>query len=632
MSKKWTITPPPPAEFINSHAELPPIIARLMWNRGLKTQEQIDEFLNPDYSTDLHDPFLFNDMEKAVALIFDCIKNNQKITVHGDYDADGVCAAAVILTCLKKLGATNTGIFLPHRETDGYGLNPRTVQLLKDGGTELIITCDCGISNTEEIKLAKELGMKVIVTDHHAMPLIFPPADAIIHPLVPDEKYPDKTLAGGGVAFKLVQALFKRHKEIHCHSDRPSQGVEESRNQRRRDPSATLGMTSEQDHSVLSQDDKCVLPNGESYESAEKWLLDMVSISTVGDMVPLIGESRTLVRYGLTVLNKTRNLGLRKLLESASLMDENGKAKRVFDTHTIGFQVAPRINAAGRMDHANVAFALLMAETETEAASLAEQLNKNNTDRQKLTEHLVTEARYQIVKTEQDKNPILFVVGGGWSTGILGLIASRIKEEFYKPTLVMGLNNNAITGSGRSVKGFNLIEGLKTVPEFFHKFGGHPQACGFSLKSPDVLEQFKTAMLEKAKIGTVDIDLTPQINIDAEVDLDEVNWKLYDLLQKFEPFGVGNEEPMYAARNLTLMGVEPVGTDGKHLRLMVKHNSHIVRKTIAFGFGDPNRHPADWKVNLKAGDKIDLAFTVGVNEWNGNRELQLVVEDIQKEK
>ncbi len=587
--KKWIINGVPPQEFINEHPELPPIVARLLWNRGLKTQEKIDEFLNPDYSTDLHDPFLFNDMEAAVKLIFDSITENKRIVVHGDYDADGVCAAAVILKTLKKLGATNTGIFLPHRETDGYGMNPRTVKLLHEQDTKLIITCDCGISNNEEIVLAKELDMKVVVTDHHAMPKIFPPADAIIHPLVPGEKYPDKTLAGGGVAFKLAQALL----------------IEDNK----KNP---------------------FLSDGQTHEAFEKWLLDLVSISTVGDMVPLLGESRTLVRYGLMVLTKTRNIGLKSLLTNAGLMDEKGNAKRTFDTHTIGFQIAPRINAAGRMDHANVAFALLMAETLEEAERLAEQLNKNNTDRQKLTEHLVTEARYQIVKTEQENNPIIFVVGEGWSTGILGLIASRIKEEFYKPTLVMGLNNGVVTGSGRSVPGFNLIEALKTVPEFFHKFGGHPQACGFSLKDISLLEEFKKAMLEKAKIGTAELDLTPQIHIDAEVDLDEVNWKLYDLLSKFEPFGQANEEPVYAAKGLTVMGVEPVGQDGKHLRLMVKHKSHLVRKTIAFGFGNPEKHPADWKVNLKSGDTIDMAFTIGVNEWNGNRELQLVVEDIQK--
>jgi single-stranded-DNA-specific exonuclease len=274
MSKKWILTPSPPPEFFSEHPELPSIIVRLLWNRNLKTQEQIDEFLNPDYGVDLHDPFLFKDMPKAIELIFDCIKNNKKITVHGDYDADGVCASVVISSGLKKLGAKQVDIFLPHREIDGYGLNTNTVQYLKDNGTELVITCDCGISNTEEVKFAKDLGMKVIITDHHAMPKVFPPADATIHPLVPGETYPDKTLAGGGVGYKLVQGLLKEHKKTNP-----------------------------------------LLPDGQTHESFEKWLLDLVTISTVADMVPLVGESRTIARYGLTVLNKTRNLGLQKMLQ-----------------------------------------------------------------------------------------------------------------------------------------------------------------------------------------------------------------------------------------------------------------------------------------------------------------------------
>lgn len=587
-ARKWIVTEPPPKEFTDAHPELPAIVTRLLWNRGLDTQEAIDEFLNPDYEGDIHDPFLFNDMDKAVTLIRDCLEHNKRIVVHGDYDADGVCASAIILTILKKIGSRNNGVFLPHRETDGYGLNNRTVQFLKDEGADLIITCDCGIGNAEEIALAKKLGMRVLVTDHHALPAVFPPADAIIHPLAPGEKYPDKTLAGGGVAFKLAQALLKRHKETN--------------------------------HK---------LANDESYESAEKWLLDLVAISTVGDMVPLIGESRTLVRYGLTVLNKTRNIGLKKLLAAAGLTDENGKPKRTLDTGAISYQIAPRINAAGRMDHANIAFALLSAEGENEADALAAQLNKNNTDRQKLTDQIVAEARRQIKETDQENNSIIFIFGENWATGIVGLIAGRIKEEFGKPAIAMGLNNGLITGSGRSVPGFNMIETLKTMPDFFFKFGGHPQACGFSLKNRGTLEEFKKAMLARADIGTANLDLAPQIKIDAEVDLDEVNWKLYDLLQKFEPFGVGNEEPLYAAAGLTVIGVEPVGADGRHLRLLVKHNSHTVRKTIAFGFGNVERHPDNWAA-LRPGDKIDLAFTVGVNEWNGNRELQLQVEDIKK--
>lgn len=590
MSKKWIIAPAVPEEFFTAHPELPPIVARLMYNRNLRTQEQIDEFLNPDYSQDIHDPFLFVDMEKAVKIIFDCIAGDKNIVVHGDYDADGVCASTIIISCLKKLGAKNVSVFLPHRETDGYGLNLNTVRALKEKNTDLIITCDCGVSNTPEVRLAKELGMQVIITDHHSIPAQIPPADAIIHPKMPNEKYPDKTLCGGAVAFKLIQALLKTHKK-----------------------------TNE------------FLIDGQTHEAFEKWQLDLAAIASIGDMVPLLGESRTITRYGLTVLNKTKNLGLRKLMFVAGLTDENGQMKRgEIDAGAVGFQIVPRINAAGRMDHANVAFALLMSEDEHEAENLAWALNQNNLDRQKLTENLVAQAIKQVKETDQENNSAIFILGEGWPTGILGLIAGRLKDMYYKPAIVMGLNRGEITASGRSISEFNMVAAIQNNSEFFAKFGGHPQACGFTLKSLDVLEAFKKRFNEVAAEQTKEVELVPQINIDTEIDLDDINWTLYDLLQKFEPFGMNNEEPKYVARGLTITGITPVGQDGKHLKLMLKHNSQVVRKTIGFGLGDINRHKDDWKNNLHLGDKIDMAFSIEANEWNGNRELQMTISDIKK--
>ncbi|HLC70322.1 MAG TPA: single-stranded-DNA-specific exonuclease RecJ [Patescibacteria group bacterium] len=587
--KTWRVLEAPTPEFLSAHPELPPIIAQLLWTRNIRDQEKIDEFLNPDYSTDLHDPYLFNEMPKAVEIIFTAIKKQKNIVVHGDYDADGVSAATILVSTLRKFGAKHVSVFIPHREIDGYGLNLNTINLLHEQKTDLIITCDCGISNREEVVRAKDLGLQVVITDHHAVPEKLPPADAIIHPLVPGEKYPDKGLAGAAVAFKLVQALLKKHQESNEY-----------------------------------------LLDGQPHESYEKWLLDLVAIATVGDMVPLLGESRTLTRYGLTVLNKTRNLGLRKLMQIAGLTDEFGKPKRgQFTTETISFQLAPRINAAGRMDHANTAYMLLMSEDPKEAETLAIQLNQNNLDRQKLTESLVAQAREQIKSTNQEKNPIIFILGTDWSTGILGLIAGKIKEEFYRPTIVMGLNDGEVTGSGRSIPEFNMIKNMQARPEFFDKYGGHPQACGFSLKSPDILEDFKSALLKKAEEQFDIQKLQPTITIDAEVDLEDVNWKLYDLLKKFEPFGQANEEPRYLAKGLTVASIDPVGQDGKHLRLLVKHNTHTIKKTIAFGFGDKERHPSDWKNALHVGDKIDMVFSVDVNEWNGNRELQLTVIDIK---
>lgn len=590
ITKQWNVLPLPPAEFLTAHPELPLIVARLLWNRDLKTQIQIDEFLNPDYSSDLHDPFLFRDMAKATDLIFDAIKNDKNIVVHGDYDADGVCAAAQIMLALQKLGAKHTAVFLPHREIDGYGLNLNTVTELVKKKTNLLITCDCGVSNIKEIETAKKAGMTVIITDHHTVPAELPPADAIIHPLVPGEPYPDKGLAGGGVAFKLVQGLLIKH--------------------------ALTNPT---------------LPDNKRHESFEKWLLDLAAIATIGDMVPLLGESRTIARYGLTVLNKTKNLGLKKLLTIAGVYDENGNPKRgEITAETVSFQIVPRINAAGRMDHANAAYELLMATDENEAQKLAEQLNKNNSDRQKLTEQLVAEARNQIKKSKQQDNPVLFAYDESWGTGILGLIAGKIKDEFNKPALIMGQTQGEICGSGRSVPMFNLISALQKLKKHFSKFGGHPLACGFSLHCADDLEKFKSDLIKLAK-KTIKHpkELIPAITIDAETNLEDITWESYDILQKFEPFGQSNPEPVYLARGLTLMAVEPVGQDGKHLRLMVKHNTHLVKKTIGFGLGSAN-HPENWRVELKSGDKIDMVFTVSVNEWNGNRELQLKIKDIKK--
>ncbi len=588
--KKWNVLPPPPEEFINAHPELPNTITRLLWNRNLRDQKKIDEFLNPDYSQDIHDPFLFQDMERATDIIFKSIAKGEKIVVHGDYDADGVCASAIIINCLKKLGAEHVEVFIPHRETDGYGLNPRTIEFLHEQKTNLIITCDCGISNYNEVALAKKKKMKVIITDHHVVPKKVPKADAIIHPLVPGEPYPDKGLCGAAVGFKLVQALLRKYARSHQ-----------------------------------------MLPDGQTFEGFEKWMLDLVAIASIGDMVPLLGESRTLTRYGLTVINKTKNIGLKKLLIASGLADENGNSKRgIYDSFTMSFQLIPRINAAGRMDHANFAFALLMATDEKEAEDLAAQLNKNNSDRQKITEQYVSEARRQIKESAQQNNPVLFVLGTGWPTGILGLISGKIKDEYYRPSIVMGETEKEIVGSGRSIREFNLILALQSMPEVFAKFGGHPQACGFTLKDKSILEEFKTKLSEKAATQTTEVDMTPQITVDAEVDLDEVNWKLYDLLQKFEPFGQANEEPKYLAKAVTVLNIDPVGKDGKHLRLTVKHNSHLVKKTIGFGLGDIKRCSEDWKTCLRPGDKIDMVFSIGVNEWNGNRELQLTIEDIKK--
>jgi single-stranded-DNA-specific exonuclease len=583
MQKVWRLLPDAPQTFYDEHPELPRVVARLLYHRGLATQRQIDEFLSPDYSADVHDPFLFRDMARAVERIFLATEREEKITVHGDYDADGVSASVILSTLFRALGIAHD-VFLPHRETDGYGLNLRTVELLASQGTKLIISCDCGVSNGNEIAHARTLGMDTIVTDHHSVPAELPPAYAIIHPKVPGESYPDQTLAGGGVAFKLAQAILRTHRQTHE-----------------------------------------TLPNGERHEAFEKWLLDMVAIASVADMVPLLGESRTLTKYGLIVLNKTKRIGLQKLLLEARILNDDGTSRREISADTIGFQIAPRINAAGRMNHANVAYNLLMASDPIDAANLAFELDQNNQERQKTTEDIVARAIEQIERDQRDE-PFLFALGADWSMGIVGLIASKLKEKYQKPAIVM-TNNGMISGSGRSVVGFDMIAALQEMPEYFLKFGGHPMACGFTLKAPSMLDDMKVALRKKFLEKTAGRDMTPTLNIDAEVELEAVNWDLYDILDKFKPFGQANEKPAYAAYGLTVTGVEPVGKDGKHLRIMVKHKTPKIKKTIGWNLC---KGETDWSKEIKVGDKIDMVFEIDVNQWNGNREIQLTIVDLKK--
>ena len=589
MEKRWNVLPPPPQSFLDEHPELPAIASMLLYHRYLTSQEDIDEFLNPDYSQDVHDPFLFQDMEKVVERIFSAIEHNEKITVHGDYDADGVAGSTILTTMFRSLGYENTDVYIPHREKDGYGLNANTVNYLYEQGTKLIITCDCGISNAPEVDLANELGIDVIITDHHSIPDTLPNAYAIVHPKIESEPYPDKTLAGGTVAFKVAQAVFKTHAQKHD-----------------------------------------ALPNGESHAAAEKWMLDMVALASVADMVPLLGESRTLTKYGLIVMNKAKRIGLRKLLLEAGIMHNDGSMKYPITEETIGFKIAPWINAAGRIDHANVGYNLFTTGSPTEAVDLAFKLSQNNTERQAMTEMYVTEAARQVETTQQD-SPVLFVYHESWNPGVVGLVASRIKSRYEKPTIAMTMIGEEVMGSGRSVTGFNMIETIQAMPELFHKFGGHPMACGFTLASPDKREVFQAHMIEQFGEKTKGLDLSPTLDIEAEIKLGSINWELYETLEKFSPFGQGNPKPYYLATGVTIKSLKAIGKTAGHLKMDVTQGTTKFYKTIGWGLCDTTRGDGqDWSKLLKEGDMIDIVFEIGVNEWNGNRELQLTIIDIKK--
>lgn len=562
MSYIWKLPKEVDKSFVEKFPELHPTVAQLLFNRGLKTQEKIDEFLNPDYSQDIHDPHLFKDMEKACRRIYQAVEKDELITIYGDYDADGVSSAVILSTTLKKIGA-KVDVYLPHREKDGYGLNKKAVETLADK-TKVIITCDCGVSNLEEIDLANEKGMDVIVTDHHAIPETLPKALAIIHPQVEGETYPFKFLAGGGVAFKLAQALLSHQKNDL--SDKQAEGE-------------------------------------------EKWLLDMVALSTVADMVPLLGENRTLLKYGLLVLRKSRRLGMKKLIEVSNL-----EAAKV-DTRAISFALAPRVNAAGRMDHANLAYFLLTCEDEVEASQLASDLNQSNLDRQKLTEQIVREAKSQKV----DKNEsLLAFYSPSWAAGLTGLVSGRLSRDFNRPVLVMTKVDDHIVGSGRSIEEFHVTNALKQNDDLLLRYGGHPQACGFSLDEEN-LDKFVKSMQDIAREQLKDVKFEPKLDIELSVDFEDISWEMVDLLEKFKPYGQANPEPLFVSTGVSVSDLRKVGSDGRHLKLeFTKGNKK--RGAIAFGMGDND---------LKIGDKVDIVYNLNINQWNGNREIQLMIKDVK---
>ncbi|OIO46681.1 MAG: single-stranded-DNA-specific exonuclease RecJ [Parcubacteria group bacterium CG1_02_37_51] len=566
---KWVLREQLNKKQIDHFPEINPIVVQLLHNRGLDTQLEIDQFLTPDYSQDIHDPYLFNQMQAAVDRIFLAKKNKEKVCVFGDYDVDGVTGSAIISTFLAEQGFNYT-CYIPHRDREGYGLNEQAVDKIAQTGASLIITVDCGISNGAEIKIAKDKHkIDTIIVDHHDLSKKQPPAVAIVHARLPHENFPYKTLSGGGTAFKLVQGLLR---------------------------------------------DKSLKYDQAMIESKEKWLLDLVALSTIGDMMPLLGENRTLVKYGLIVLGKTRRLGLQKLMEGA------GVDLNQMNTQKVGWHINPRINAAGRLQHANLAYQLIMTDNIEQAIMMSSELNKSNQERQKLTEQYVKEADEQVQKQLAGKNQALIAYNDDWAPGVLGLVAGRLSSRYYRPVYALTKLDNKYVASGRSIAEYNITESLEDNKELFIKYGGHPVACGFSIEE-DKLSLFIEQLTKYSQNRLAKMKLEPQIWIDSEIKLIDCNWDLFKFLKDFEPYGGSNEEPLFLIRDLAVTDWQTVGKDSKHLRLYVKQGE-VIKKAIAFGLGE-------WAKDLKIDSRVDIICKIGVNEWNGNRELQITIEDLK---
>jgi len=581
MSRVWKLKPKAPEDFLRKFPQYSPLISQLLYDRGLLEPEDVEEFFNVEYGK-LHDPFLFLDMAKAVARIWQAIENKENIFIYGDYDADAVTANAVLQQTFRYLGV-EVQSYIPDRFTEGYGLNVEAFEKIRSAGANLVITVDCGTNSLDVAEYCKKNGIDLIITDHHEILDGKPDAFALINPKNPDDRYPCQDITGVGVAFKLA-----------------------------------CGILSEQDKvsSARRKGGSRPVPTGEYHQEGwEKWLLDLVAIGTVADCHSLIGENRILVKYGLMVLRKTRWVGLRALMRSAALDLE----QRPPDTYTLGFIIAPRLNAAGRLEHADIALHLLMENDPIKAQERAFALEEINRRRQGLTERVMSEAREKIIPIQDRK--IIVLMAEGWPKGVVGLAAGKIAEEFGKPTIVLEKNDGQSTGSARTVGEFDIMKALKSVSDQLVRFGGHKQAAGLTLET-DKFEEFYQQLLRYAETHLKEEDLQRSLVLDAELSSAYLTLDTLEELKKFEPFGTGNPRPKFAINDCKVLAFRVVGANGQHLQMTLEKNNTTV-PSVAFGWGK-------FAQNLKIGDTINIAAELMEDGWNGRREVKLRVIDIKQ--
>jgi len=543
----------------------------MLARRGLTSKEEIDRFLICDY-THLHSPFLLKDMSRAAARIEEAIERGELIAVYGDYDVDGITALVLLSEVIRSLGG-KVLTYVPHRIEEGYGLNQDAVKSLAKQGVSLMVTVDCGISAVAEVQLANELGMSVIITDHHHPPRILPPAFAIINPRRTDCSYPFQDLAGVGVAFKLAQGLL---------SDKKARGSQLS----------LFGQPLRQ------------MP------LEEERLLDLVALGTVVDMVPLLGENRVLVKHGLAELNSSQRVGLQALIA------RSGQRMGNIDTEAVSYILGPRLNAAGRLREAQMAIALLMSEDLAEAEALADELEVTNAERQKVTQQVWAEARETIL---QNPDNYLHVISGkGWPAGVIGLVAGKLADEFYRPVLILEEGEIECRGSARSIKEFNIISALEQCEDILLRYGGHAQAAGLTISS-EHLETLDERLTTLASQVLSDCELVPSIDIDCEVKLEDISWALFNELGKLAPFGHGNQEPLLMTRQAKIADARLVGEN--HLKVKIRFNAQII-DGIGFNLGD-------CLDDLMRFPFVDLVYSLQSHRSFGYEALEMNIRDMQ---
>ena len=559
MNKKWQVYEIDELEInrISQKFNLNKMLSAILINRKIK-EEDIEMFLRPTRKN-FHDPFLMPDMEKAVDRIINAINNQEKIIIYGDYDVDGITSITVLKSFLENRGIS-VDSYIPNRLQEGYGLNKPAIDEIVKNKYDLMITVDCGISGIDEIEYANSLGLETIVTDHHEVGDKLPDAIAVVDAKRKDNQYPCRDLAGVGVVFKLIQAL-----EIKL-------GLEE-----------------------------------------KEYLkyLDIVCVGTISDIVPLVGENRVIAKLGLMLVQQTKNMGLKSLLISSGYKN--------IDSTAISFGVAPRINACGRMGHADEALKLFLSKDIYEVNELTKKLNYYNTLRQEKEKAIYEDAIKQIERDKLNEKNTIIIAGENWHHGVIGIVSSKITDLYFKPSILLCYEDDIAKGSGRSIPGFDLHDALMKCQDTIEKFGGHSMAIGITIKR-DKFEDFKNEFEKVAKDAKID-EIIPIINIDAKINLNEINKEIVESLKQLEPFGEGNKTPIFVLKNLKIDSIRSL-SEGKHIKMTLKDGNTIIN-AIGFNLG--------YLANeYKIGEKIDVVGTLEINSFNGVDNLQINLKDVSK--
>jgi single-stranded-DNA-specific exonuclease len=555
---RWNLAPPMPAAILESGGKkYPPVLAQLLYNRGIKRPEEYEAFLSSDRSL-MADPYLLSGMKEAVQRIGQAIEKGETLGIYGDFDADGITSTALLVQGLGMLGVKALP-YIPHRQTEGHGLTVEVLKKFKEQGVSLVITVDCGITDVNEVKEGTALGLDIIITDHHSPLDKLPEATAVINPKLAGSLYPFNNLAGVGVAFKLLQAVM----------------------QKAGNPDQILQVT------------------------------DLVAIGTIADMSSPLGENRYLIKEGLKYLNNSARPGLRELIKLTRLEGVT------IDAEKVGWVIAPCLNAAGRLADGLIGYKLLMTDSIPEARQLAAELTGKNDERQTLTKTTLDRAREHILAL--GLQPLLFTADHEYPMGIAGLVASRLTEEFYRPSIVIHIADEVSHASCRSIPEFDIIAALNKFSHYFDRYGGHAMAAGFTMPTEHLLKlSQELSFYATAKLAAV--ELRPHLNIDAQVKLNELGGETYQITRMLAPFGIGNPVPTFMSKGVELVDHRTMGVTGDHLRMKVRQGNSTW-DAVAFRFGN---HVGEFA------PRIDIAYNLELDTWNGRNQLRLNILDFKR--